>query len=69
MPEVVGQIGQTLDPNPPVNFRDGGVIQNGVDSELDALRTIARDSKSILLAIETAFEVKLQLLGKVTEAR
>ena len=53
LPDVVGQIGQTLDPNPPVNFRDGGVIQNGVDAELDSLRTIARDSKSILLAIET----------------
>ncbi|HET7705582.1 MAG TPA: DNA mismatch repair protein MutS, partial [Thermoanaerobaculia bacterium] len=52
LPAVVKRIAQTLDPAPPVNFRDGGVIQTGVDAELDALRTIARDSKSILMAIE-----------------
>ncbi len=52
LPDVVKTIAQTLDPAPPVNFRDGGVIQTGVDAELDALRTIARDSKSILMAIE-----------------
>ncbi|MGZ8781477.1 MAG: DNA mismatch repair protein MutS, partial [Thermoanaerobaculia bacterium] len=52
LPDVVKTIAQTLDPSPPVNFRDGGVIQAGVDAELDALRTIARDSKSILMAIE-----------------
>jgi DNA mismatch repair protein MutS len=33
--------------------RDGGVIADGVDASLDELRTIARDSKSILLEIET----------------
>ena len=32
--------------------RDGGVIADGVDAELDELRSIARDSKSILLEIE-----------------
>ena len=53
VPEVVARIAETLDPNPPVNFRDGGVIAAGVDSELDSLRAIARDSKSILIAIET----------------
>ena len=52
VPSAVADIAQTLDPNPPVNFRDGGVIQNRVDAELDALRAIARDSKSILVAIE-----------------
>ncbi|HUP47599.1 MAG TPA: DNA mismatch repair protein MutS, partial [Thermoanaerobaculia bacterium] len=53
LPDVVARIAETLDPDPPANFRDGGVIRNGVERELDALRTIARDSKSVLMAIET----------------
>ena len=53
LPEIVARIAATLDPNPSLSVRDGGVIQNGVDEELDALRTIARDSKSILMEIET----------------
>ena len=53
LPDIVARVAATLDPNPPVTIRDGGVIRNGVDAELDALRAIARDSKSILMEIET----------------
>jgi DNA mismatch repair protein MutS len=53
LPGVVARIAETLNPAPPMNMRDGGVIQAGVHEELDALRTIARDSKSILMQIET----------------
>ncbi|HUP59549.1 MAG TPA: DNA mismatch repair protein MutS [Thermoanaerobaculia bacterium] len=49
---VVSLIAKTLDPNPSMTVREGGVIANGVDRELDELRTIARDSKSVLLEIE-----------------
>jgi DNA mismatch repair protein MutS len=51
--EAISLVAKTIDPNPAVNVRDGGVIANGVDDDLDALRSIARDSKSVLLAIET----------------
>ena len=51
--EVTNLIGRTIDPNPPLLVREGGVIAAGVDRELDALRAIARDSKSVLLEIET----------------
>ena len=50
--DVVARIVATIDPNPPMNLRDGGAIRAGVDGDLDDLRTIARDSKSILLEIE-----------------
>jgi DNA mismatch repair protein MutS len=50
--DVVARIVAAIDPNPPVNLRDGGAIRAGVDGDLDDLRTIARDSKSILLEIE-----------------
>jgi len=50
---VVDRIAATIADNPPLNLRDGGAIKAGVDSELDELRSIARDSKSILVEIET----------------
>jgi DNA mismatch repair protein MutS len=50
---VVDLLAKTLDPNPGIAVRDGGVIANGVDAALDELRSIARDSKSVLLEIET----------------
>jgi DNA mismatch repair protein MutS len=50
--DVVARITETVDPNPPINIRDGGSVRNGVDAELDDLRTIARESKTILLEIE-----------------
>jgi DNA mismatch repair protein MutS len=50
---VIDLIAKTIHPNAPVLTRDGNVIADGVDKELDELRTIARDSKSILLEIET----------------
>ncbi|HEV7923597.1 MAG TPA: DNA mismatch repair protein MutS [Thermoanaerobaculia bacterium] len=50
--DVVARITETVDPNPPMNLREGGTIRTGIDAELDALRAIARDSKSILMEIE-----------------
>ena len=50
---VIDRIAATVADNPPLNLRDGGAIKAGVDVELDELRAIARDSKSILVEIET----------------
>jgi DNA mismatch repair protein MutS len=49
---IVSLIARTIHPNAPVLLREGNVIADGVDAELDELRAIARDSKSILLEIE-----------------
>jgi DNA mismatch repair protein MutS len=51
---VINRIAATIDDTPPMNVRDGGAIKPGVDAELDALRSIARDSKSVLMEIEAA---------------
>ncbi|HEV7767364.1 MAG TPA: DNA mismatch repair protein MutS [Thermoanaerobaculia bacterium] len=51
--DVIDLIARTIDPNPGVAVRDGNVIAGGVDPTLDELRSIARDSKSVLLQIET----------------
>jgi DNA mismatch repair protein MutS len=50
---VIDLVARTIQPNPAMLVRDGGVIADGVDAELDELRSIARDSKSVLLEIET----------------
>ncbi len=50
--DLASTIEETVDENAPLSVRDGGVIRTGIDGELDALRTIARDSKTILLQIE-----------------
>jgi len=52
--EIVALLMRSIDPNPSISVREGGVIATGVDAELDELRTIARDSKTVLLEIEAS---------------
>ncbi|HUJ14897.1 MAG TPA: DNA mismatch repair protein MutS [Thermoanaerobaculia bacterium] len=49
---VVSRIASAIADDAPLSARDGGAIRTGVDEELDSLRAIARDSKSILMQIE-----------------
>jgi len=42
----------TLEPEPAVALKDGGVIAAGIDPELDRHRSLARDSKRHILALE-----------------
>ena len=46
------RIGKTIVPEPPISLTDGGVIQAGVDKELDELRDLSRNSKQYLAQIE-----------------
>lgn len=50
--DVSGQILATLVPDPPATLGDGSAIADGVDAELDELRTIQRDSRRILAELE-----------------
>jgi DNA mismatch repair protein MutS len=45
-------IEETIVPEPPLTFTDGGVIAAGVDRELDELRELSRNSKQVLAQIE-----------------
>jgi len=51
---VASRISSSIDEAAPAIIREGGVIRDGVSRELDELREITRDSKSVLLAIESA---------------
>ena len=46
------RIENTIVPEPPLSFADGGVIAAGVDRELDELRDLSRNSKAVLAQIE-----------------
>ncbi len=52
----LGQLGaviaRTLHPEPPVSIREGGLIRDGVNADLDELRAISRDGKAWLANIE-----------------
>ncbi len=46
------RIESAIIPEPPISLSDGGVIQPGVDTELDQLRDLSRNSKQFLAQIE-----------------
>ena len=46
------RIENTIVPEPPLSFADGGVIAPGMDRDLDELRELSRNSKQVLAQIE-----------------
>jgi len=46
------RIENTVVPEPPLSFSDGGVIAAGMDRDLDELRELSRNSKAVLAQIE-----------------
>jgi DNA mismatch repair protein MutS len=46
------RIDNTIVPEPPLSFGDGGVIAPGVHADLDQLRELSRNSKQVLAQIE-----------------
>jgi DNA mismatch repair protein MutS len=51
--DVRDLIGRALSDDPPVNFAEGGVVRESFDAELDELRSISRDAKQTIAAIES----------------
>jgi DNA mismatch repair protein MutS len=50
--DVRERIENTIVPEPPLSFADGGVISAGVDRDLDELRELSLNSKQVLAQIE-----------------
>ena len=50
--DIARQIGTTIDPNPPISVRDGGMIKKGFSDEVDHLRSLLGGSREALAAIE-----------------
>jgi DNA mismatch repair protein MutS len=51
-PEVVDLLSKAIIENPPMLIRDGGVIAEGYDSELDGLRTMSENADQFLIDLE-----------------
>jgi DNA mismatch repair protein MutS len=52
MADLRQRIEATIVPEPPLTLAEGGVIQPGVDAELDELRNLSRNSKQYIAQIE-----------------
>ncbi len=52
-PKLVALLSRALEENPPVVIREGGVIANGYDSELDELRELSSNAGQFLIDLET----------------
>jgi DNA mismatch repair protein MutS len=50
--DVRERIERAIVPEPPISLSDGGIIQSGVDRELEELRDLSRNSKQYLALIE-----------------
>ncbi len=50
--DLRARIENTIVPEPPLTFADGGVIAAGVNRDLDELRELSRNSKQVLAQIE-----------------
>jgi DNA mismatch repair protein MutS len=53
LPEVAGLIARGLVEEPPLSLREGGLIADGFDADLDELRGISRGGKSWIATLET----------------
>jgi DNA mismatch repair protein MutS len=52
--ELRDELDRTLLDEPPAVARDGGLIRNGIDAELDDLRSVSRSGKQHIAAMEDA---------------
>lgn len=50
--EIVALIERSIIPDPPAHLREGGVIKDGFDSEIDQLRELLRDGKGWISRLE-----------------
>jgi DNA mismatch repair protein MutS len=52
LPELHAELARMLEESPASSLQDGGVIAAGVDADLDRYRSLTRDSKQHILALE-----------------
>ncbi len=50
--DIQSRVESAIVPEPPLTIADGGVIQSGVDAELDGLRSISHSGRESIAAIE-----------------
>ena len=58
LPDLSSRIEQTLVDEPPAVARDGGFTRDGVDPDLDGLRTVSRDGRQVIADLEAHERVR-----------
>jgi DNA mismatch repair protein MutS len=51
-PDLLAELRRCLEESLPLELERGGVVRDGVDPELDAVRRLARDAKQVMLELE-----------------
>jgi DNA mismatch repair protein MutS len=51
--DVVARLGSALAESPPLGLREGGLVRDGFNAELDELRGIRRDGRAYIAALES----------------
>lgn len=64
-PDLVALLEKAIVENPPVLIRDGGVIANGYNTELDELRSLSQNANAFLTALEQREKAETGLNLKV----
>ncbi len=59
--EMMKTIQNTLKPEPPLGLRDGGLLQSGVDEEVDELRNVTGEGKAWFTELERNLRETLQI--------
>ncbi|HEX7504580.1 MAG TPA: DNA mismatch repair protein MutS [Syntrophales bacterium] len=52
MPEILDLLERSVVDDPPLTVREGGIIREGYDTELDRILSVSRDGKSWIAALE-----------------
>ena len=52
MPEILDWLERSVVDDPPLTLREGGIIREGYDAELDRILSVSRDGKSWIAALE-----------------
>ncbi len=50
--DLAAELTATLHPEPPLTLREGGIIADGADPEIDELRQLTRDTRSVIARLE-----------------
>ena len=66
-PELHALLAQAIQPEPASVLREGGVIADGYDAELDELRALTRDAGAFLLELETRERARTGITGLKVE--
>ncbi len=62
-PETLDRLTRAIIDNPPMLIRDGGVLAEGYDAELDALRSLSRNADQYLLELEQREKARTGING------